>query len=116
MDPPEVESDGFEVGDVFTGPGDYHTVLYYGHQRFVLKIRKPERREDGDILSDVFLRIEEAEKDPDEMAFHRCLEDFRELVILTCKHTMYTLAASAPRLNSRQASLEDFLHPTTFYL
>ncbi|OCT45765.1 hypothetical protein CLCR_01739 [Cladophialophora carrionii] len=68
-----------------------------------------------EVEADEF-EIEEAEKDPDEMVFDRCLEDFRELVISTCQHNMYTLAASGPRPNSRQASLEDFLHPPTFYL
>ncbi|EXJ60857.1 hypothetical protein A1O7_05010 [Cladophialophora yegresii CBS 114405] len=102
-DPFEVESDGFEVSDVFTEPDDHGMVLYYDHKRFVLLTRTPGSREDGDIVSHFFLRVEKAEKDPDEMVFDRCLEDFLELVISICKHTM-------------QASLEDFLHPTTFYL
>lgn len=116
MDTPEVEADGFEAGEVFTGPHDCQIVLYYDHQRFILTMAKPESREDGDVVADLFLKLEEAENDPDEMMVDRCLEDVRENAISACKQTMYTLAASVQKLNSKQLSLEDFLHPTTFYL
>jgi len=91
-------------------------VRYYDNQRFVLVMMKPEKREDGDVVADLFLKIEEAENDPDQLMLDRCLEDVRELAISACKHTMYTLAASVQRPNRKPLSLEDFLHPTTFYL
>lgn len=116
MDPPKAETDGFEVGEVLTGPDDCRIVLYYDHLRFILVMTKTEIREDGDVVADLFLKIEEAENDPDEMMFDRYLEDVRELAILACKHTMYTLAASVPKPSSKQLSLEDFLHPATFCL
>ncbi|KIX02728.1 uncharacterized protein Z518_08670 [Rhinocladiella mackenziei CBS 650.93] len=113
MGPPEVEIDGFEAGEVFTGPDNCRIVLYYDHQRFILVMTKPESRDDGDVVADSFPKIEEAENDPDEMVFDQCMEDVRELAISTCMHT---LAASVQKPNSKQLSLEDFLHPATFYL
>ncbi|OAP56019.1 hypothetical protein AYL99_10171 [Fonsecaea erecta] len=100
----------------FTGPDDYRIVLCYDHHRFILVVTKPETREDGDVVSDFFERIEEAENDPDERMFDRCLEDVREIATSACKHTMYALAASTSNPNGKQQSLEDFLHPTTFCL
>lgn len=76
MSPQEVETDGFEIGEVLTGPDDCQIILNYD----------------------------------------RCLEDVTELAITACKHTIHMLAASAQKPNSNQVSLEDFLHPTTFYL
>ncbi|KAL6251780.1 hypothetical protein RBB50_001990 [Rhinocladiella similis] len=67
MDPLEVEADGFEAGEVFTGPDSHRIVLFYEHRRFVLIMTKPENREDDDLVADLFLKIEEAKNDPDQM-------------------------------------------------
>ncbi|KAL9105673.1 MAG: hypothetical protein Q9227_009191 [Pyrenula ochraceoflavens] len=91
-------------------------VLYYNQQRFILIVTKPEINEDTDVVADLFLKIEEAEQDADDMMADRYLEDFRELTIAACKETMYTLAASAQQPQSNQLSLEEVLRPVTFYL
>ncbi|EXJ90961.1 hypothetical protein A1O1_04068 [Capronia coronata CBS 617.96] len=77
---------------------------------------RPESREEDDVVEDLFSKLEQAQNDPDELIFDCCLEDVRELAISACKHTMYTLAASGPKMNREQRSLEEFLYPTTFYL
>lgn len=71
MDTPEVEADGFEAGEAFTGPHDCQIVLYYGHQRFILTMAKPESREDGDVVANLFLKLKEAKNDLDEMMVDR---------------------------------------------
>lgn len=71
---------------------------------------------DGDIIRDLFEKIDEAETDADEIACHRCLEDVRELAISACRETMQELAPSSAKADGTTQSLEDFLHPVTFYL
>lgn len=116
MDSSAVQEDDFEVGDICTGPEDFQMVLTYNRVRFVLVMTRPEREQDNHIVATLFRKMDEAENDPDEMAYDRCLEGVREFIISGCKNTMYHLASSIPRINDEPQSLEDFLHPTTVYL
>jgi hypothetical protein len=43
-----------------------------------------------------FSKYHQSENHPDEMAYHRCLEDVREFAIAACKEAMYELASSVP--------------------
>jgi serine/threonine protein kinase len=64
--------------------------------------------------------MDEAENDPDEISYHRCLERVRDLAISACKGTMQELAASTQTAGwddtSIAQSLEEFLFPAILYL
>ncbi len=115
MTPSDSQDNGFEAGEVFTGPEDCQIVLHYQNARFIIVIIRLNNWKDGDVLEILFQKIHEAENDTDEMIYHRCLEDVREFAIAACKKTMNKLASSVPKANKIRF-LEDFLHPTTFYL
>lgn len=116
MDSSAVQDHDFEVGDICRGPDDCQMVLTYNRVRFILVMTRPEQRQDNHVVATLFRKMDEAENDPDEMAYDRCLEDVREFIISDCKNTMYHLASSIPHVNDQPQSLEDFLHPITFYL
>ncbi|RMZ86625.1 hypothetical protein DV736_g6146, partial [Chaetothyriales sp. CBS 134916] len=116
MSSQEAETDGFEVVEVLTGPDNCRIVLNYDHLRFILNLLKPESPEDDDAVANLFLKLEEAEDDSDELRYDQCLEEVTDTAISACKGTMNSLAAAAPTSNSKQVSLEDFLYPTTFSL
>src|SRR2546423_3522260 len=111
----DTQDDGFEAGEVFTGPEDCQIVLHYQGVRFIIVMIRLNDWKDSDIVESLFQKINEAENDPDKMTYHRCLEDVRETAIAACKKAMYKLASSVPNSN-KVRSLDDFLHPTTFYL
>ena len=112
----QVENNAFEIGEVFTGPDECEIVLLLGHTRFILIIKKPDCQTRGDVVADFFLKLEGSEHDPDDLAYERCLEDFRELAISASKDTMYKMADSVRKPHGSAQNLEDFLYPTTFYL
>ena len=116
MDLQEIENDGFEVGEVLTSDDDLHVVLTHDRTRFILVMRRPEGQDDDDLVTKWFYKFGEAQADLDDMAYDRCLETLRESAISACKDTIYTLSASIPTPEQDLPNLEDFLHPTTFYL
>lgn len=112
----EVENDGIEVKEVMASSDDCQIVLTYNGIRFILVIVRPTDPTNGDIMAEWFRKIKESEIDPDETTDDECLEDLRESAISVCKDTTYTLSSSVQVSELERQSLEDFLHPTTFYL
>ncbi|RMZ78597.1 hypothetical protein DV738_g3734, partial [Chaetothyriales sp. CBS 135597] len=78
-------------------------VLNYDHLRFILNLLKPESPEDDDAVANLFLKLEEAEDDSDELRYDRCLMEVIDTAILACKGTMNSLAAAAPTSDSNLA-------------
>ena len=91
-------------------------VLRHDRVRYIVRMVRHTHLEADDILEKWFGKLEETEKDSDEMAYEDCLADFRESAISACKDTIYTLSASTSAPGQKRQSLEDYLYPTTFWL
>lgn len=88
--------------------------MTYKRIRFVIVMTRSDTWRDGEVTQALFQKIDEAENDPDELAYHRCLEGVAELVISACKGRMHELASVTEISHDMIQSLEQFRHPVTF--